>query len=194
MQVTLIRHSRTAGNAQYRYIGRTDEALSEDGVRLAQQAGTAADAEKVYVSPLIRTGQTAAVLFPNAVQIVADDLREMDFGDFEGRNFSEMETDAAYRAWVDGGCLAPCPNGESREEFSQRVCAAFENILADAVRHGEESLVFVIHGGTIMAIMEKFALSKRDYYAWSVGNCRGYRCEAKTEPLALTVLGTWGGD
>lgn len=181
MQVILIRHSKTPGNAELRYNGRTDEPLSSEGVVLAEQVGADLSVGTVYVTPLQRTKQTAAILFPKAEQIVVDDLREMDFGDFEGRSYTEMEHDEAYRGWVESGCLAPCPNGEGRPEFSERVCTAFAAIVQDALQRREESLAFVVHGGTIMAIMERFARPKQDYYSYSVKNCQGYRCRVETD-------------
>ena len=194
MQVILIRHGQTAGNAALRYIGRTDEPLSEEGVALAKQIGADSEVRRVYVTPLRRTQQTAAILFPAAQQIVVDDLQEIHFGDFEGRSYTEMEYDAAYRGWVESGCLVPCPNGEGRPEFSERVCTAFAAIVQDALQRREESLVFVVHGGTIMAIMERFARPKQDYYSYSVKNCRGYRCRVETVGgLTLTDGTLWEG-
>ena len=55
MQVMLIRHSKTAGNAQRRYIGRTDEPLSAEGIALAETVGQDLTLQKVYVTPLIAT-------------------------------------------------------------------------------------------------------------------------------------------
>lgn len=193
MQVILIRHSKTAGNELRRYIGRTDEPLSPAGVALAQSRGQDASVEKVYVTPLLRTRQTAEILFPNARQIVVEGLREMDFGTFENRSAEEMEHDDAYRAWVDGGCIAPCPDGEGREAFSRRVCAAFADVLAH--ERGEKA-VFVVHGGTIMAVMERFARPKRGYYDYGAANCRGYTClcsrpEGEEQPLLLTNVRTY---
>ena len=197
MQVILIRHSLTPGNAELRYNGRTDEPLSSEGIALAEQVGTDLGVERVYVTPLQRTRQTAAILFPAAEQIVVDDLREMDFGDFEGRNYIEMEHDAAYRSWVDSGCLAPCPNGEGRAGFSERVCDAFESVVCRAAEQGEETLTFVVHGGTIMAIMERFAHPKQDYYSYSAKNCQGYRCDVFVdEQNGFTLLNrtVWEGE
>lgn len=194
MQVILIRHSKTPGNAELRYNGRTDEPLSREGIALAEQVGADLSVQTVYVTPLQRTKQTAAILFPKAAQIVVDDLREMDFGDFEGRSYIEMEHDAAYRAWVDSGCLTPCPNGEGRAEFSERVCAAFEAIVRQEAQRGEETLTFVVHGGTIMAIMERFARPQKDYYSYSVKNGQGYRCHVETDDgLTLTDGIPWEG-
>ena len=194
MQVILIRHSKTPGNAELRYNGRTDEPLSNEGIALAEQADGDSNVETVYVTPLQRTKQTAAILFPEAKQVVVDDLREMDFGDFEGRSYTEMEHDEAYRGWVESGCLAPCPNGEGRPEFSERVCTAFAAIVQDALQRREESLAFVVHGGTIMAIMERFARPKQDYYSYSVKNCQGYRCRVETDGVLTLSDGIpWEG-
>lgn len=195
MQVILIRHGMTAGNALGRYIGRTDEPLSPEGIILAQQTGSDPDVQVVYVSPLQRTRQTAAILFPNAAQIVVEDLREMDFGDFEGRNFAEMEHDDTYRTWVEGGCTAPCPNGEGREEFSNRVCGAFVGVVREAANRGEETVTFVVHGGTIMAVMERYAQPKGEFYSYSVKNCEGYRCQISfaEDSYTLTDPILWDG-
>ena len=197
MQVTLIRHSKTPGNGEARYIGRTDEPLSPEGIALAEQAGVDPYVRTVYVTPLQRTQQTAAILFPAAEQIVVDDLREMDFGDFEGRNYTEMEHDKVYRGWVEGNCIAPCPNGEGRTEFSERVCAAFEAIVCCADAQGEEALTFVVHGGTIMAMMERYAQPKQDYYSYSVKNGQGYRCDVSFDGqngFALLNRTVWEGN
>lgn len=194
MQVILIRHSKTPGNAELRYNGRTDEPLSREGIALAEQVGADLSVQTVYVTPLQRTKQTAAILFPRAKQIVVNDLREMDFGDFEGRSYIEMEHDDAYRAWVDSGCLSTCPNGEGRPAFSQRVCTAFESVVRQGAERGEETLTFVVHGGTIMAIMERFARPQRDYYSYSVKNCQGYCCRVETDgELILTDGIPWEG-
>ena len=100
MQVILIRHGMTEGNELRRYIGRTDEPLSEKGAAQAGAAGRDPELEAVYVTALRRTGQTARLLFPNARQTVVAGLEEMDFGEFENRSARDMEGDSAYRAWV----------------------------------------------------------------------------------------------
>lgn len=178
MEIVLLRHGQTAGNLENRYIGKTDQPLSPAGIaavrRLAKQAALAAPAE-VYVSPLRRARETAALLFPQARQVVCLDLREMDFGDFEGRNADEMEHDPAYRAWVDGLCRGACPNGESPADFAGRVGTAFDEIVRGAVRQGLDQLTIVAHGGTIMAIMQLYARPPRDFYAWQVRNGGGWR-------------------
>lgn len=170
--IYLLRHGETAYNAEKRYQGVRDIPLSDAGRAKLRRADFSP--RTVYVSPLCRARESASMLFPTAAQTVVPGLREMCFGAFEGRNYEEMEHDPAYRAWVDGGCMGRCPGGESRVEFSERVCAAFERLADAAVRAGENTLVIAAHGGTQMAVLERYAVPRRDYYAWCAPNGGGY--------------------
>ena len=185
MRVWLIRHGETELGASGRYQGALDTPLSARGRQRLRPADLTTDV--VYVSPLRRAAETSAILFPKARQIVVDDLREMDFGVFEGRGWWEMEHDAAYRAWVDGGCLGACPGGEGRQSFSERVCAAFQKLVDEALIRGEETLVIVAHGGTQMAILERWGTPPRDYYDWKTGYGGGVVLEGAEWPSALTL-------
>ena len=172
MNIWVLRHGRTAYNAEYRYQGRTDVPLSPEGAVELRQAEITPPV--VYVSPLCRTGQTAARIFPGAKQVAVKELAEMDFGAFEGRNYVEMEHDPDYRAWVDGGCEGRCPGGESRGEFCDRVCGAFSTLVEDAAARKAPLLVLVAHGGVQMAVMERFALPERGYFDWNAPCGGGY--------------------
>ena len=111
----------------------------------------------VYVTPLQRTSQTAKIVFPHAKLVVVDGLKEMCFGSFEGRNFIEMEHDPDYQAWVQANCESSCPDGERKEDFSNRICAAFSKLVDEALAEGKDRLVILAHGGTQMAAMERYA-------------------------------------
>ena len=97
----------------------------------------------VYITPLCRTRQTAEVLFPAAKLVVVDGLKEMCFGSFEGRNYIEMEHDPDYLAWVAANCESPCPDGETKASFSERICRAFSALVDKALADGEELLVIL---------------------------------------------------
>lgn len=197
MTVYFLRHGETEYNAQWRYLGRTDQPLSPKG----REELVCADfsPEAVYVSPLCRTAQTAEILFPEAERRVVPDFREMDFGIFEGRSANEMADDPAYRQWVDSGCLDEIPGGESRAAFSERACAAFAALLDEAMAKREDPLVIVAHGGTQMAVLERFALPRRDYFDWPGPNGGGYVLDAgrwgqnRTLRLLRTVQYKKGG-
>lgn len=189
MKVLLIRHGMTAGNALHRYIGRTDEPLSPQGIQAAQAVGSNLSVDLVYVTPLLRTRQTASILFPHARQMVVDGLREMDFGRFEGKSADEMADDQAYRKWVENACSGQCPDGESRDMLKHRVLAAFEETIAHHSPSAQYA-VFVVHGGTIMTLLEKYARPAMAFYDGHVKNCGGYLCTvspAEDSPLPFVL-------
>ena len=187
MQVTLIRHGSTAGNLRAAYIGRTDEELTPEGLRQAQEYADPA-VKKVYISTLRRTLQTAQAMFPKAQLVAEADLNEMDFGTFEGKNYADLSPNPDYRAWVEGGCTGACPGGEDRAGFCRRVCAVFERIVRTELEQGAEGAVFTVHGGTVMAIMEKYALPKGGFYDYAVKNCRGYIGQVRIDEKGRLVI------
>ncbi len=176
MKIYLLRHGQTSYNVEKRYQGTLDIPLSAEGK--AQLIRADISPKTVYVSPLIRARSTADILFPEAEQVVVDDLREMCFGIFQGRNYIEMEHDPEYIAWVGENCEGCCPGGERKAEFSGRTCNAFAPLVDQALQRGEEMLVILAHGGSQMAIMERYALPHHDYYHWCGPNAGGYVLEA----------------
>ena len=190
MLIYLLRHGLTAYNAEKRYQGQRDIPLCPAGRAQLRQADLRP--ETVYITPLCRTRQTAEVLFPGARLVEVKDLQEMCFGSFEGRNFIEMEKDPEYQAWVKANCESPCPDGERKTDFSDRICRTVAELIDKALAAGEERLVILAHGGTQMAAMERFAVPHRDYYAWCGPNAGGFVLDAKdwTEKHLLYLVKT----
>lgn len=172
MRILLLRHGRTEYNDQRRYQGQLDIPLSARGE--AEIFAAPDNPGEVFVSPLRRARRTAELMFPAARQTAVDELKEMDFGVFDGRTAEEMENDTRYRAWVEGGCTGRCPGGEARADFCTRVCGAFERLIERAAADGREILAIVAHGGTQRAVMERFALPRQDYFTWMSDNACGY--------------------
>ncbi|MDE7243389.1 MAG: histidine phosphatase family protein [Oscillospiraceae bacterium] len=176
MDIYLLRHGETAYNMEKRYLGSSDISLSAKGLAELTPAGFSP--EKVYVSPLRRTWETAGALFPAARQIVIDDFREMDFGIFEGKTYQEMACLPEYQAWIDGYCLGKIPGGEQKTDFCRRTCEAFVKLVNQTLDAGGEQLVIVAHGGTQMAVMERFVRPVRDYFSWNGPNGGGFVLDA----------------
>lgn len=225
MKLWLIRHGMTKGNQEHRYVGTTDEGLlPEEKERLqARAADMDFPPSFVFVSPARRCRETAACLFPGTAPelIVVPEFMEMNFGAFEYMSWQEINQNpdpahrAAYQRYIDSGGETAFPGGESKAEFTKRVCDGFERAVlpriqalmkaADATVASEteagmereiifklqdhrsvedarpecsgEDIAIVAHGGTIMALMERYAEPHKPYFEWSVKPGEGYRLD-----------------
>ena len=187
-ELILIRHGKTAGNLLGRYIGsRTDEPLCGEG-REGLAGKQLPEVERLYVSPMKRCVETAEILWPGfdrkKMQKVTD-LRECDFGDFENKNYKERSGNGDYQAWIDSNGTLPFPNGESMDAFKSRCLEAFARIVEEVSGAEQEWIAsgktgifragIVVHGGTIMAILEQYGYPKAAYFDYQVKNGCGYR-------------------
>lgn len=171
----MIRHGRTKGNLEKRYVGTTDEGMLSDEVNYLK-AHTSAYRQvlHVYCSPMKRCRETAAVIYPQIEYTICPDFRECDFGVFEYHNYVELEGNTEYQAWIDSNGKIPFPGGEGVELFKKRCIQEFQRVLSDAWEMRYDTIACVVHGGTIMAIMEAFSIPFRAYYSWQADNLSGY--------------------
>lgn len=180
MKLYLIRHGETKGNREHRYVGTTDEGLLLEGrkeleEKVRRQKGSFFPADTVYVSPLKRCRETAEILYPGSDHIVIPDFRECDFGEFEYKNHEELCGSAAYQKFIDSRGESGFPGGETLQSFQDRCAGAFEQEVLKLLKRGKQrTAAFVIHGGTIMAILDRYSMPGRNYYEWQVGNGKGF--------------------
>jgi len=174
-EILLIRHGITPGNKLGRYIGgRTDESLSEEGIEFLKSSRSLfPTVQNVYTSPMKRCLETAGILFPECEPVCVEEFRECDFGEFENKNYHELSGNPDYQAWIDSGGTLPFPGGESVENFKKRCTEAFDKIVT--ISKGQRGrTALVVHGGTIMSIMEKYGFPCKKYYDYQVENGHGY--------------------
>ena len=169
----------TAGNLKKRYIGRTDESLCPEGIVLLKsyiQKNIYPEVQRVYVSPMKRCMETAKLIFKENFYEV-EELRECDFGIFENKNYKELSDCPEYQAWIDSNGIMAFPGGESKEECAARNLEGFQRAVTTCIRENISEAALVVHGGTIINIMEAYALPKKEFYEWHVGNGCGYLVE-----------------
>ena len=191
MEVLLIRHGKTQGNLEGRYVGRTDEPLLESSkAELQNSMYRSFCPDLVYSSKLLRCRQTAACIFPSKEICVWEGFEETDFGEFEYKNYEELNGHPAYQAWIDSGGLLAFPGGESGDDFRMRCRRAFLSCLGDAEEKGASRIAIVVHGGTIMAVMSAFSRPKKTFYEWQVKNGQGFQVSVhkKGEETELWLL------
>ncbi len=174
MILTFVRHGKTPGNLRKAYIGRTDESLAPEGVEAVRhlQLGRFAPQywQKLFSSPMKRCVETAAILCPRQTPLLLDELREADFGMFEGKSYEELKELPEYCRWLDSMGNGSIPEGESTPAFKKRCCDAFEKLADQLVSEPFDQVGFVLHGGVIMAIMERFSAEQKPFYHWQIPN------------------------
>ena len=177
LKIHLIRHGATDANYMGQYIGcRTDLPLSPEGLnelRLLKDDIEYPEIERLYSSPMLRCRQTGAVLYPELDIIPVDDLREYDFGSFEGKTAAELEGNPDFLPWTSGRLSAP-PGGEDNSEFIKRLCVAFNRIVIDMANDGIAEAGIIMHGGAIMMLLGVCALPHRRPVEWTSDNGRRY--------------------
>jgi broad specificity phosphatase PhoE len=166
-RLLLIRHAEPEDDARGRCYGRLDIGLSPTGFANAERlAGSLRDVrlQKVYVSPRRRAIQTAAAL--GGSPSIDDRLRELDFGELEGRTYDEIEHEQPtfFRRWMETPTRVRFPGGESYGELRERVAAAVDDAVA---AHLGRTVALVSHGGVIRAALA-VALGLPDHRAFAL--------------------------
>ena len=162
-RLCILRHGRTKANEEGIYIGKTDYPLSEEGKRQLKEIYESHEypkVEKVYSSPLERAVQSAEILFPDREITEVDDLREVDFGVFEGLRAEELINLDSYKKWLKGGLDNPPPNGESLRNMMVRCYTALNGIILDMMHEDITSAGIMTHSGILMNMMSCFGLPK----------------------------------
>src|SRR5215469_8686261 len=145
----LLRHGDTRLSPEHRFSGRRDVPLSASGTRQARAAAcrlaTSSPIDAVVSSPLLRAVATAAIAARELglTAVIDDDLRETDFGDWDGFTLAEIQQrwPAAAAAWRYDPEQAP-PGGESFAATEHRVNRACDRLLRD---HGGQTVLVVSH-------------------------------------------------
>ena len=176
VKIILIRHFPTPGNLQKKYIGSTDESISEEGAGPFREREYP-EADVLFASPMKRCLETAALAYPRLTPRLREDFRECSFGDFENLSYQELSGNGDYQAWVDSGGTMSFPNGEDPAEFRERCVQAFMKAAREGCAEGCSAIAFVVHGGTIMSILDRFSHPRKEYYHWQAPNGTGYTAE-----------------
>lgn len=190
----LIRHGETAANKEHRYLGRTDESLSTEGKEKLLQSCRQErypSADIVFTSPMKRCKETAQMVYSDVPIKEIHEWLEMDFGDFEGKNYEELKDDERYQTWIDSNGTQPFPNGESRETFIGRCVQGMDRViqhLREETNADKEirTVAAVVHGGTIMALLSSFC--GEDYFDYQVKNGEGFVCSLTLDSKGVSIV------
>ena len=172
----LIRHGPTHQRAM---TGWRDVPADLSDREALARLSAALPAVPVVSSDLRRAVETADAIAGDRPRRASDpDLREIDFGDWDGRTADEIsrtDPDLSRAFWERPGAVA-APNGESWDQMTARVGAAVDRLAAR-----DPELVIVAHMGAILSLFPRAGLT--------VGEALGHRLD----PLGLSRIETAPG-
>lgn len=169
----LVRHGEAEGSGSGVLLGATDLPLSEAGrcqSRLLRQMLPVAGSVDFVSSPLSRARETAEIVIAGSgARLRLDpDLREIDFGEWEGSTYSEVEAMVPSLAveWRELREGFAFPGGESLSDFHSRMIRVARRLAeADA-----DTAVVFTHGGVVRALLCHFlGISFRNYLLFDIG-------------------------
>jgi len=153
----LVRHGETELNSAERYWGRSDVKLSAAGIEQAERLRDRLAVEKidaVYSSNLERALVTAEIIASGhqLAVITCAELREVNFGQLEGLNFSEISRlyPEVAKLWVERSTKLKYPGGESLVEFNTRVSKFLSRLDKHTVG---ETILIVAHAGVLRTLV-----------------------------------------
>lgn len=178
----LLRHGRTASNAEARLQGDSDVPLDDVGKIQAEQAGAYIrdrwEIDTVFTTSLQRSRQTAVLAGFSADTLGVDDRwREISFGEFEGRKVEEVAPDLGTR-WRADINYRP-KGGESLPSLHDRVAEACAEMT---VRAADENILVVTHATPIKSAV-----------IWATGGAPEMILKMWVYPGSVSVLDNWEG-
>lgn len=164
LELVVVRHGLTQWNRERRYQGQRDIPLllpdAVPGLDRLRKALETHEFDAVHCSDLTRCRQTLAHVAEERAEgwptCFDARLRELDFGDYEGRTYAELESLPAYRAWIDSAGKQAPPKGESTVELRRRLEAWFEELLDGCEPGSHRRILTVTHGGVIRELRRRF--------------------------------------
>ena len=166
----------TEGNENGQYIGHTDLKITTNGIielEKLRDEGIYPKCDLVFSSPLSRAVDTAKIIYPEKEFLINHNLKEIDFGEFEGKTPDDLKDRKDYADWL-AGKLPSAPGGESAMEFATRLCTGVGETVRYMMNNDVFSAAIVMHGGAIMTLLSVAALPRMKMAEWACGNCRGY--------------------
>jgi broad specificity phosphatase PhoE len=145
-EIVVVRHGETEWSAAGKHTSRTDLPLTAAGRSRAAAVGDTLRRRSfalVLCSPLLRARETCELAGFEDVAVIDDDLREWDYGSYEGLTTAEIRSSAPdWVLWRDG-----CPSGEGPaavEARADRVLARLRDADGDALAFAHGHILRVL--------------------------------------------------
>ena len=194
-----VRHGITEWNEQKRYLGQTNQGLLKNKLHQLDRLKSelqSKEFDRIFTSDLQRCLETLDYFELQQKATLDDRLREMNFGDWEGKTYNELKDVTAYQNWLENWEVTCIPNGESGKVFSSRIDSFFQDLFQQSndLERTQKYLI-ITHGGVIRYAVSKFVASTS---FWKVSTTHGqglhvsfekkeevWKCNSFSEVLSL---------
>ena len=191
--VYFIRHGLTQANLERKYIGsRCDPGITEDSKQLITERvrkGEVPDINSLWVSPMRRALETASLYFPHIDALILDDIKERDFGIWDGHSWEDLKDIKPYRRFIDTGGRVTPPEGETYEDYAKRLDSVLERIRKLICEEaGYFPLAIVGHGGPVLYWTSKLFKKGDEFHNYILP---GAGCLAIEETADLVITSVY---
>jgi broad specificity phosphatase PhoE len=148
----LVRHGETEWSASGRHTGTTDIELAPTGREQARALAERLDGgrfDAVLVSPLVRARETCSLAGFDSSAVVVEQLREWDYGLYEGLTTAEIRRERpGWLLFADG-----CPGGENADQVGRRADAVIARLSSSP---GAERALLFAHGHILRVLTARW--------------------------------------
>ena len=149
-EIVLVRHGETEWSRDGKHTGNTDVELTDRGREQAAALAAALrarDFARVLTSPLARAAETARLAGFGEIAEPRDELREWDYGAYEGRKTVDIRGERpGWTLWTDG-----VPEGETAADVAARV-----DRVVDELRETEGAVLVFAHGHLLRVLAARW--------------------------------------
>lgn len=148
MNLYLIRHTKV-NYPKVNCYGNTDVDVAttfNEEAKDVKKALTGNVFDEIWSSPLQRCSKLADYLFPDRMIQYDDRLKELNFGDWEGKAWADIYDDSYGEQWMNDYVNLRCLNGESFKDQIARIADFYEEKKES---FQQKNIAIISHGGTI---------------------------------------------
>jgi len=174
----LVRHGITDWNQEKRYLGHADRQVIKSELHQLLELKrdlVKQEFDSIFTSDLRRCQETFDYLNISTEATIDSRLREIDFGDWEGKTYHHLENEPRYQEWLDDWEAIPIPNGEAAETFKSRIDAFLHDLFLQVMErptNERKHIPVITHVGVIRYIVSKY-LALKTFWEDSVSHGQG---------------------
>ncbi|MFD1851596.1 histidine phosphatase family protein [Oceanobacillus bengalensis] len=156
-------------------MGWNDSPLCKEAIQQLSTYQFNKETYDIFVSSdLKRCLSTINLLFPHVDPLTLRELREINFGIFQGKTYEELKERKEYQQWLNNMLTYSPPGGENFSQFTKRVEKGWNRLVDTMVQQDYRKAFIVTHGGVIRYLLDKLSPCEKEFWEWEILHGTGY--------------------